>query len=117
MRLWQTKRLRCSAALPRATVLPFLLPLDEAQELVHRREQPVIVTQDFSRVIEADFCSIQQAMCFRETINGFRRKIIALQSHNVYTTRTCWMTFAKHKRWNVVDHARQTSNKRIAPNR
>ena len=64
-------------------MLAFLLRLNEAQQMVDRRDQLVITAKDFAGVIEPNFGPINQPVGFRQTVDHFGRKIVSLQSDNV----------------------------------
>jgi hypothetical protein len=59
-------------------VLPFLLTLDEHQQLVYLRHELVVAAENFASVVDAYFRAIDQAMGFGQGIDRFWRKIISL---------------------------------------
>ena len=95
----------------------FLLRLNEAQQFVHRRHQFIVGAQNFAGVIQADLGAIEQSMRFGQALDGFGRKIVALQRHDIDAARPGGVPFAQHERRHIVDHAGQTADKSVTADR
>ena len=59
-------------------MLPFLLTLDEHQQLVYLWHELIVAAKDFSGMVYADFRAIDQAVGLGQGIDRFWREIISL---------------------------------------
>jgi hypothetical protein len=66
-------------------VLALLLMLYECEQLIYLRHQLSIATKNLSSMVQTDFCSIDQAVGFRNTTDCLAGKIVSFQRNNIDT--------------------------------
>ena len=72
--------LRGPAAFARAAVFAFLLRLNEAQQFVDRGHQFFVGPQNFARMIEPDFGTVEQPVRLGKAVNGFGGEVVSLEA-------------------------------------
>ena len=65
----------------------FLLLLDEAQQLTHRRIEFVLAAKDLARMVKSDLGPIQQPMRGRQRVNHFGGEPASFERHDVNAAR------------------------------
>ena len=105
------------ATIPSSAVATVLRVFDEREEYFQFSNQIAVRFENFLGMLDADFGSVKQFVCFAYSANRSGGKVLPLEGDDVDASWSGGEPFCEHVRGDVLQDTGQTADEAVASNR